>query len=86
MLRGLTDNKLQRVQIVPHGERLEAGAIYLNIADDDGQPFTARGDETVGPYEFIVPKRGADYVLWNRLTGVDDPARLDLPDEGATNG
>ena len=35
-----------------------------------------RGDMVVGVDEWYVPKSRVDYLLWNRLAGVDDPERL----------
>jgi hypothetical protein len=85
-LRGLSDDELKRTLVVPQGDRLQAGAIYLDLEDDNAQPFTARGDETAGPDDLYIPKRDVDYVLWNRLTGVSTPERLDQPDASATPG
>lgn len=83
-LQGLSDDDLKRIVVVPEGDRLHAGAIYLDLEDDNAQPFTARGDEVAGANDLFIPKRDVDYVLWNRLTGVDTPHRLDQSDDGAT--
>jgi hypothetical protein len=34
---------------------------------------------------YYVPKEHVDYVLWNLLTGVGTPARLDRPDRPDTS-
>src|SRR5690348_7721946 len=76
-LPGYTDDELKQIAVLPFGSRLEQGATYLDLAADDAQPFTATGGMTIGPNQWIVPKTEVDYVLWNRLTGVENPARLD---------
>ena len=83
-LPGLTDDELKRILVVPQGERLQEGSVYLDLEDDNAQPFTARGDEIAGADDLFIPKKDVDYLLWNRLTGVTNPERLDLADEGAT--
>lgn len=83
-LPGLTGDELKGILVVPRGEQLREDGVYLNLADDNAQPFTARGDEVAGPDDLYIPKKDVDYVLWNRLTGVTNPERLDLANEGTT--
>jgi hypothetical protein len=80
-LPGYTDDGLKQIVIMPFGSRLEQGATYLDLAADTPQPFTATGDMTAGPNHWYVPKTELGYVLWNRLTGVETPERLDQADE-----
>jgi hypothetical protein len=80
-LPGYTDDELKQIVIMPFGSRLEQGATYLDLAADTPQPFTATGDMTAGPNHWYVPKTELGYVLWNRLTGVETPERLDQADE-----
>jgi hypothetical protein len=79
-LPDLSKADLRQIPIVPEGTRLETGAQYLDLADRAHGPFTAMGEETVAFDQYIVPKAQVDYLLWNRLIGVTDPARLDQPD------
>ncbi|HZU81060.1 MAG TPA: hypothetical protein VE991_14165, partial [Acidimicrobiales bacterium] len=65
------------------GTHLDQGSTYLDLADPNAQPFTARGGMVAGPDSLIVPKDEVDYLLWNRLTGVSNPERLDeSPSQG----
>ena len=71
----LPDEQLQRIPILPEGARLESKATYINLRELEAQPFTAEGNEEVGPDDWIVPKSEVDYQLWNKLIGIRDPAR-----------
>jgi hypothetical protein len=71
---------LARIPIVPQGTHLESGATYFDLADLARGPFTALGEELVEFDHYYVPNARVDYVIWNRLAGVSNPARLDQPD------
>ncbi len=81
-LAGFTKSELKRIPIVPEGGRLEPGATYLDLADLSCGPFVASGEMVAQFDHYYVPKARVDYLLWNRLTGVTNPARLDQPDRG----
>jgi len=72
-----TDDELKRIPVLPTGSRLEQGATYIDLAQPNPREFTAMGDMTAGPGNRYVPKTEVGYVLWNRLTGVTNPERLD---------
>ena len=72
-----TDDELKAIQVVAPGGRLEQGAVYIDLSDRDRGEFRAMGDMVAGRDHWYVPKRGTDYVLWNRLIGVQNPERLD---------
>jgi hypothetical protein len=74
-LHDLTDDLLKQIPILPAGSRLEQDASYFDIADPDRGEFKANGDMEAGPGNLYVPKSEVDYQLWNRLIGVDNPAR-----------
>ena len=74
-LGSFTDDELKQITVVPEGSRLEQGATYLDLLDPTGAEFTARGDQEAGPDHLYVAKNEVDHELWNRLRGVDDPAR-----------
>ncbi|HEX8202586.1 MAG TPA: hypothetical protein VF590_19060 [Isosphaeraceae bacterium] len=76
-LQEYTDDELKRIPVLPRGTRLEQGKTYIDLNDAARAEFTARADMEAGPDQWIVPKSEVDYVLWNRLIGVTDPARLD---------
>ncbi len=78
-LPGLTDAELKSVPVEPIGYRLRQGATYVNLRDPDLRPFVAMGGMTVQPGDAIVPKSDTDYLLWNRIVGVETPERLDEP-------
>ena len=63
--------------IVPEGTRLEQGAVYFDLRHPDQGEFKALGDMSAGPDNYYVPKKETDYVLWNRIMGVETPERLD---------
>ena len=67
---------------------LEQGATYLDLANPNARPFKALGGMTAGPDNLYIPKDEVDYLLWNRLTGVSTPERLDQStgDTGAAGG
>jgi hypothetical protein len=74
-MREWPDEELQRIPVLPAGARLEANATYINLNDSPPREFTAEGKEDVGDDDWIVPKKEVDYQLWNRLIGVENPAR-----------
>lgn len=81
LLPGLTDADLKSIPVEPVGYRLHAGSTYVNLRDPDLKPFVAVGGMRAEPGEVIVPKSATDYLLWNRIVGVEAPERLDLPPE-----
>lgn len=76
-LRGVADDDLKRIPVLPEGAPLQQGATYLNLGDTNGAPFTAYGEMVAGPGDLYIPKAETDYILWNRLIGVTTPERLD---------
>ena len=61
---------------MPEGSRLEQGATYIDLAQDEPKEFTALGNMEAGPQNCYVLKSAVDYSLWNRLIGVENPERL----------
>lgn len=76
-LPGLTNGELQQLVLVPAGHRLEQGATYFDLAQPARGVFTATGAMLAEEYQRLVPKSSVDYVLWNKITGVTNPNRLD---------
>ena len=76
-LREMGDDDLKAILVVPEGAWLRQGSTYLDLHDPGRREFTAEGNMVAGPQNWYVPKSETDYVLWNRLSGVTDPARLD---------
>jgi hypothetical protein len=78
---GFTDDELKRIPVVPRGERLAQGAVYVDLNDPQLREITATGDMSAGEYQWYVPKREVDYQLWNRLIGITNPERLGDADD-----
>src|SRR5947209_2547392 len=76
-LADLTDDELRNIVIVPLGERLEQGAKYIDLLHLERGEFVATADMVADEDHYYVPKKHTDYVLWNRLRQVSNPARLD---------
>ena len=80
-LQGFEDDDLKAIPVLPSGARLEQGATYIDLREDEPEEFTARGDMEAGPGNWYVPKSEVDYQIWNRLIGVENPERLGEADE-----
>ena len=76
-LADLTDDELRSLIIVPEGTRLEQGAVYFDLRHTDRDEFVAMGNMVAGPDNAYISKKENDYVLWNRIMGITNPARLD---------
>lgn len=77
-LHDMDDGVLKEIPVLSAGTRLEPGAIYINLADQEPREFRAKGDEVADAHHAYVPKNEVDYVVWNLLIGVDNPERLDM--------
>ena len=75
----LSNDELKRLLILPEGTALDQGATYFDLKDRGRGEFTAAHANSAGPENWYVAKNQVDYPLWNRLTGVDNPDRLDQP-------
>ncbi|HEY7849503.1 MAG TPA: hypothetical protein VIC27_05520 [Ktedonobacterales bacterium] len=78
-LPGLTDAELERIPVEPEGYRLRAGSTYVNLRDPSLTPFVAIGGMIAEPGSALAPKTATDYLLWNRIVGVESPEQLDEP-------
>jgi hypothetical protein len=76
-LQEYNDDELRQIPVLPRGTRLDQGKTYIDLKDPARREFKATGAMEAGPDNWFVPKSAVDYVLWNRLIGVTDPARLD---------
>jgi len=76
-LADLTNDELKSVGILPEGSRLEQGGRYIDLNHLEQGEFVARADMVAGPGNYYVSKKETDYLLWNRLNQVANPARLD---------
>jgi hypothetical protein len=77
LLADFSDAELRTIPVLPMGTRLEQGATYIDLKHRERGPFVALANMVAGPDNYNVPKKLVDYVTWNRLVGVKDPARLD---------
>lgn len=78
-LPGLTDAELKRIPIEPEGYRLREGSTYVNLRDPSLTPFVAMGGMVAEPGAALAPKSATDYLVWNRIVGVESPEQLDQP-------
>jgi hypothetical protein len=69
----LDDDELKQVPLVPRGTRLQQGATYVNLTDEEPYEFTARGHVTAQPGDAFAPKDRVPYEIWNRLIGDRGP-------------
>jgi hypothetical protein len=76
-LADLTDDELKNILIVPDGMRLQQGATYIDLRHLEQGEFVATAEMVANNDHYYVPKKDIDYVLWNRLNQVTEPARLD---------
>ncbi len=76
-LADLTDDELKNIELVPTGTRLEQGWKYIDLQHREQGEFVALAEMVAEPDHYYVAKKETDYVLWNRLKHVTNPARLD---------
>lgn len=81
LLEDYTSDELKQIPVLPSESRLKQGATYINLKDPAREEFTAMGNMEAEPNGWYVPKTEVDYQLWNRLTGVQNPERLDEANE-----
>lgn len=79
-LQNIPDNELKEIPIMPEGSRLEQGAVYIDLSRPEPEEFKATGNMEVASGHYYVPKASVPYPLWNRLIGVQNPERLDQPE------
>ena len=78
-LADFTGDELKNIMIVPTGTRLVQGSKYIDLQHREQGAFMALADMVAEPDHYYVSKKETDYVLWNRLNRVANPARLDEP-------
>ncbi len=76
-LADLTDDELKNIVIVPVGTSLEQGAKYIDLQHLEQGEFVAMANMLADENHYYVPKKETDYLIWNRLNQVTNPARLD---------
>jgi hypothetical protein len=75
-LSEFSDDELKAIPVLPPGTRLEQGATYIDLRSLETGEFRAMGNMEATPQHWFVPKSEVDYRIWNRLLGIDNPARL----------
>ncbi len=55
-LQGLTDDEMKRIPVLPEGSKLEQGATYLDLRDENAQAVRATGGMTAGHDSLIILK------------------------------
>lgn len=69
----LEDDVLRQIPIVPEGQRLQAGATYLDLAHESPRAFTATSEEEATADHLFVAKKDVAYEIWNHLVGEEKP-------------
>jgi hypothetical protein len=82
-----TDDELQSISIIPEGQRLQQGEVYVDLNDETRREFTATGDMVAAAGRRITSKSEVPSDIWNRLIGVQKPKRTEgrRPATGATS-
>ncbi len=80
-LRGMADDELKLVPLVPRGARLRQGATYADLTQEHPHEFKARGDMSAGPGSAYAPKYRVPYQVWNRLIGEPKPGQERASDD-----
>ena len=75
-LKACTTDELSRIPIVPVGDKLKQGAVYLDLRSPAPVPFTATGEVMAEDINYYVPKAEIPYEQWNRLVEVFGPAAM----------
>ena len=74
-LGGLDDNDLKQVPVLREGTRLQQGATYVDLSEDQPREFTATADMHAEPGHAYAPKDRVPYEVWNRLIGEPKPGQ-----------
>jgi hypothetical protein len=74
-LRGLDDNDLKQVPVLPEGTRLQQGATYVDLTSDRPEEFRATAEMIAQPGHAYAPKDRVPYEVWNRLIGEPKPGQ-----------
>ena len=77
LLPNFRNDELREIPIVPRGNRLKQGAVYLDLRKPASGSFQATAEMTAGPENLYVPKAEVAYEYWNRLIETLCPDRTD---------
>jgi hypothetical protein len=85
-LRDFTNDELTQIPIVAPGQRLQQGAVYLDLRQGSTlKPITATGAMSADNGHLYVAKAETPYEIWNRLVAalesVDAAEKSDMPEE-----
>jgi hypothetical protein len=64
------DGELKDIPVIPDGQRLQQGGVYIDLRDPRRKEFTATGDMRAETRNLYTSKSEVPYELWNRLIGV----------------
>jgi hypothetical protein len=78
-LKGFRNDELVQIPIVPAGNQLKQGAVYLDLREPAPVPFTATAGVAAGEHNYYAPKAEVPYELWNRLVEMLRPAAVTDP-------
>ena len=66
LLPGWHKDELRRLSVVAPGTRLSQGDVYCDLRLPQRGELVAHGEEEIHE-ELLVPKKGTDYEIWNKL-------------------
>lgn len=61
-------DELRRLLVVERGTRLTMGDVFCDLRFVERGELVAHGEEEIHD-ELLVPKKGTDYEIWNKLLG-----------------
>jgi hypothetical protein len=71
-----SDEELKNIPVIPEGQRLQQGGVYIDLRDTRRKEFTATGDMSAETRNLYTSKSEVPYELWNRLIGAADSDRM----------
>jgi|SRR5687767_8324576 len=70
-LSAFNDGELKEIPVLDAGTRLQQGATYWDL--ERGAEFTASGEMSAQPGQYLVAKDRVHYEIWNKLVGDEKP-------------
>jgi hypothetical protein len=88
-LETFTNDELAQIPIVASGQRLQQGAVYIDLRNRTSGPIKATGDMSATPSNLYVAKADTPYEYWNRLidavSGAEETVDKTLEDSFPTS-
>jgi hypothetical protein len=75
ILADFNDEDLKHIPILSTGTRLEQGAVYVDLLDEQREEFKTAGAASARDDQLLVPKDRVPYWIWNRLIHEEKPGQ-----------